>query len=169
MMLKIKKNASKIHVTEITKIALITSLYIVITTFLSVISFGAFQLRLSEMFNFLPLFHKRYIWAVTLGVAIANFNSPLGITDVLVGSISTFIVLKIIQQVTKNIENMKLKFIITAIIFSFSMFTVAGMLCVFYDLPFFYTWLTVGIGELFSMTIGGILIYNLHQRIDLTH
>ena len=70
---------------------------------------------------------------------------------------------------TKNIENMKLKFIITAIIFSFSMFTVAGMLCVFYDLPFFYTWLTVGIGELFSMTIGGILIYNLHQRIDLTH
>ena len=32
MMLKIKKNASKIHVTEITKIALITSLYIVITT-----------------------------------------------------------------------------------------------------------------------------------------
>ena len=58
MMLKIKKNASKIHVTEITKIALITSLYIVITTFLSVISFGAFQLRLSEMFNFLPLFHR---------------------------------------------------------------------------------------------------------------
>lgn len=167
-MLKLKKNVARIHATEMTKIALITALYVVITTVLTVLSFGAFQLRLSEMFNYLPLFNKRYIWAVTLGVAIANLNSPQGMTDVLVGSISTFLVLKVIQQLTKRIENIKVKFVITAILFAFSMFTVAGMLAIFYELPFFLTWLTVGLGELFSMTVGGILIYTLSQRIDLT-
>lgn len=167
-MLKLKKNVARIHVTEITKIALVTALYVVITTVLSVVSFGAFQLRLSEMFNYLPLFHKRYIWAVTLGVAIANLNSPQGMTDVLVGSLSTYLVLKTLQLLTKKIKNMKIKFVFTAILFSVSMFTVAGMLAIFYELPFFLTWLTVGLGELFSMTVGGILIYSLSQRINLT-
>lgn len=153
---------------EVTKVALVTALYIVITTLLSVVSFGVFQLRLSEMFNFLPLFNRRYIWAVTIGVAIANINSPLGITDVLVGSISTFLVLHFIQLLTGKIKSMLIKFIITAIIFSLSMFTVASMLAIFYELPFFITWFSVGLGELFSMTIGGTIIYGISKRIRLT-
>ena len=47
------------------------------------------------------------------------------------------------------------------------MFTVAGPLTFFYQLPFWYTWLTVGLGELLSMTVGGILIYVLNKKIQL--
>lgn len=163
-----KKMVAKIRATELTKVALITALYIVITTALSVISFGSVQLRLSEMFNYMPLFNKRYIWAVTLGVAIANMNSPLGIIDVLVGSISTFLVLKIILSVTKNIKSTPIKFVLTAFIFAFSMFTVAGQLAIVNDLPFFITWISVALGELFSMAIGGLIMYGISKKIDLT-
>lgn len=152
---------------ELTKVALVTALYVVITLALSVISFGSLQLRLSEMFNYLPLFNKRYIWAVTIGVAIANMNSPLGIIDVLIGSISTYLVLQLVLWVTKKIKDVRMKFIVTAIIFAISMFTVAGQLAIFYDMPFYATWLSVAIGELFSMTIGGIIIYWVSQKVDL--
>ncbi|KAF1305198.1 QueT transporter family protein [Enterococcus saccharolyticus] len=153
---------------ETAKMALVTSLYVVVTIALSVISFGAVQIRLSEMFNYLALYNKRYIWAVTLGVVIANFWSPNGLLDVVVGSICTFLVLVVNQYVTKRIKNMKYKMVVTAIVFALSMFTVAGQLTILYDLPFFYNWLIIGIGELLSMTVGGIIIYAVGKKIDLT-
>lgn len=163
-----KKPVAVSRATELTKVALVTALYVAITFTLSVISFGSLQLRLSEMFNYLPLFNKRYIWAVTIGVAVANMNSPLGIMDVLIGSISTFLVLKLVQGITEHMKNTHVKFIITAFVFAFSMFTVAGQLTIFYQLPFFVTWLSVGLGELFSMTMGGLVIYGISKKVDLT-
>lgn len=168
MNLKETKVTRTLSISETTKMALVTSLYIVITVFLSVISFGVVQIRLSEMFNYLALYNRRYIWSVTLGVAIANFASPNGLIDVFVGSIGTFVVLIVNQQLTKKIPNMKYKMIVTALVFSFSMFTVSAQLTVLYQLPFFYNWLIIGIGELISMSVGGILIYWISKKIDLT-
>ena len=36
------------------------------------------------------------------------------------------------------------------------------------DLPFWATYLSVGIGEFISMTLGAVLVYFLSQTIDLT-
>ncbi|ALS37644.1 putative membrane protein [Enterococcus rotai] len=155
-------------VMSLTKMALITALYIVVTIFLAPFSFGAVQLRFSELFNYLPIFNKRYIGAVTLGVAISNFASPLGLVDVIIGSLSTFVVLYLSYYATKQLKSPIKKMMLTAMICSLSMFTVAGQLTYFYQLPFFYTWLTVGIGEVLSMSIGGILIYWINEKIDLT-
>src|SRR5699024_12165256 len=57
---------------ELTKMSLVASLYVVVTMMLAVFSFGAIQLRLSEMFNYLALYNKRYVISVTLGVVFAN-------------------------------------------------------------------------------------------------
>ena len=94
---------------EIARMALVTGLYVAVTLVLSVISFGAIQIRLSEMFNYLSLYNKKYIYAVTLGVALANLASPLGLVDVVVGSVSTLIVLLLNYSVTKRVKNIKLK------------------------------------------------------------
>ncbi|MDH6363251.1 putative membrane protein [Enterococcus sp. PF1-24] len=153
---------------EITKIALVASLYVALTVLLSVISFGAVQIRLSEMFNYLALYNKRYVWAVTIGVLIANLASPNGLMDVVVGSICTFLVLQFSRWATKNIQSLKLKMVLTAIIFAISMFTVAGQLKILFDAPFFENWWLIAIGELLSMTIGGLIIYFVGERIDLT-
>ncbi|MDU6524449.1 MAG: QueT transporter family protein, partial [Enterococcus sp.] len=120
------------------------------------------------MFNYLPLFNRRYTISVTLGVAIANLASPLGIVDVLLGSFSTWIVLLVCRRVTQNIPSPKLKMIVTALVFAFSMFTVAGQLSFFYQAPFFFNWLVIGLGELLSMSLGGALIYLISQRVNLT-
>lgn len=164
----IEKDSSRTSVTELTKTALVAALYVAVTVLLSVISFGAVQLRLSEMFNYLALYNKRYILAVTLGVVLANFMSPTWVLDVPIGGIATFLVLILCRKVTKNITNDLVKMVVTALIFALSMFTVAGQLTILYDLPFWATWFTVGVGELLSMTVGGVTIYLLNKKIDLT-
>ncbi|WP_165004084.1 MULTISPECIES: QueT transporter family protein [unclassified Enterococcus] len=165
---KKQRSATRWTTTEMTRMALVTGLYVAVTFALSVISFGAIQIRLSEMFNYLSLYNKRYILAVTLGVALANLASPLGLIDVAVGSISTFLVLSVNAAVTKRVKNMKWKMVITALIFSFSMFTVAGQLTILYQAPFFFNWGIIALGELASMTIGGVLVYWIGKKIDLT-
>lgn len=162
------KESSSTSTRELTKISLVAALYVAVTVVLAVISFGAVQLRLSEMFNYLVLYHKRYVVAVTLGVVLANFMSPMWFLDVPVGGIATLIVLIICRSVTKNMKNDIMKMIVTALIFVFSMFTVAGQLTILYDLPFWATWFTVGVGELLSMTVGGVTIYLLNKKIDFS-
>lgn len=162
------KSSPKTAVGELAKTALIAALYVVVTVVLSVISFGAIQLRLSEMFNYLALYHKRYVVAVSAGVVFANFMSPTWILDVPIGGIATLLVLLLCRKVTRNIKNDVLKMSVTAIIFALSMFTVAGQLTILYGFPFWLTYFTVGVGELLSMTVGGIVIHSLHKKIDFT-
>src|SRR5690625_6260381 len=88
------------------------------------------------MFNYLALFHKRYVVAITLGVVIVNFLSPMWFLDVPIGGIATFLVLVISRLATKRIKNLKIKLAITVVIFTLSMFTVAGQLHFVFDMPF---------------------------------
>lgn len=158
---------SRISSSDLTKTGVVAALYVAVTLVLSVISFGAIQLRLSEMFNYLALFHKRYIVAVTLGVVIVNFMSPMWFLDVPIGGIATFLMLILSRAVTKNMKNLKMKLAVTAVIFALSMFTVAGQLHIVFEMPFWITYVTVGLGELFSMTIGGVIIYLVNKKMDL--
>lgn len=164
----LSKDSSRTSVSELTKTALVAALYVTVTLALSVISFGAVQLRLSEMFNYLALYNKRYVLAVTLGVVVANFMSPTWILDVPIGGIATFLVLILCRAVTKKIKNDVLKMAVTALIFALSMFTIAGQLTILNGLPFWATYLTVGLGELLSMTVGGILIYFINKKVNLS-
>lgn len=164
----VSKESSRISVSDLTKTSIVAALYVAVTVVLSVISFGAVQLRLSEMFNYLALYHKRYIYAVTLGVIFANFLSPTWMLDVPIGGIATFLVLLLCRALTRNIENHVVKIVITAIIFTLSMFTVAGQLYILLGLPFWATYFTVAVGELLSMTVGGVTIHLLSKKIDFT-
>ena len=55
--------------TALAKMALVTALYVVVTV-LRPLSFGPIQLRLAELFNYLGVFNKRYIWSITLGLRL---------------------------------------------------------------------------------------------------
>ena len=103
------RSAKRWTTTDVTRMELVTGLYVAVTLVLSVFSFGVIQIRLSEMFNYLSLYNKRYIVAVTAGVALANIASPLGLIDVVVGSVSTLLVLLINYKITSRIKNMKVK------------------------------------------------------------
>lgn len=47
------RQSSRWSIAAISKMGMVTALYVAVTVFLSVISFGAIQIRLSEGFNFL--------------------------------------------------------------------------------------------------------------------
>src|SRR5699024_1182424 len=120
------------------------------------------------MFNYLALFHKRYVVAITLGLVIVNFLSPMWFLDVPFAGIANFLVLVISSLATKRIKNLKIKLAITVVISTLSMFTVAGQLHFVFDMPFWVTYATVALGELLSMTIGGIFIYFLNKKLGWT-
>lgn len=159
-------SSARPNVQEMTKVGLVAALYVAVTLVLAVISFGTVQLRLSEMFNYLVLFHKRYIVAVTLGVVLANFLSPMWWIDVPIGGTATLIVLIICRIVTKNMKNLVMKLIITGVLFTVSMFTVAAQIAVISEAPFWPIYGMVAVGEAFSMLVGGVTIYLLQKKIN---
>lgn len=166
-----KQHTSGTPVQELTKMGLIAALYIAITLVIAPVSFGPIQFRLSEMFNYLALFHKRYVIAVTLGVVIVNFiSSPYGLIDVVIGGLSTFFVLIISRAVTKRIKSLKLKMVVMATIVVVSMFTIAGQIYFISDSTetFWFMYLTIAFGQLVSMTIGGFIIYFVSKKIDFS-
>ena len=154
---------------SLTKIGLIAALYIAVTFIFSAISFGPIQLRLSEMVNFLDIFHRRYITAVTFGVVICNaLWSPFKLIDVPVGGLHTLLSLLVVRAVTKRMENMKAKFVATTLILTVSMFIIALQLYIVAEFPFWWTYLTVAAGELLAMTIGGFIMYFVSKKVDLS-
>ncbi|MQS52720.1 QueT transporter family protein [Companilactobacillus mishanensis] len=155
-------------VQTIVSTAVIAAMYVAVTFVLQPLSFGAIQVRMSEMFNYLVLFNKKYVWGVTLGVFLANFMSPTWALDVPIGTIATLLVLFFVLWITKFTKDLRVKFIITAVVFAFSMFTVAGELFIAFKMPFWFGWLTIGIGELLSMSIGGMIMYAINSKLDLS-
>ena len=153
-------------VQTIVSTAIIAAMYVAVTMIIQPIAYGPIQVRMSEMFNYLVLFKKRYIWGVTLGVFLANFMSPTWTLDVPIGTIATFFVLLLILWLVRYTENLKMKFAIMGVIFVLSMFTVAGQLHFVFKAPFWLTYLTVGIGEALSMSIGGMIMYAANKRLD---
>ncbi|MGC3599068.1 QueT transporter family protein, partial [Enterococcus faecium] len=77
---------------------------------------------------------------VTAGVALAKMATPLGLIFVAVASFSTLLVLVINYKITSRNKNMKIKMAVTASVFAFTMFTVAGQLTILYQLPIFKIW-----------------------------
>ncbi|MDQ5983723.1 MAG: QueT transporter family protein [Eubacteriales bacterium SKADARSKE-1] len=99
----------KFEIKKVKKIvgaAMIASLYVVLT-FVSA-SFGVayygVQLRISEALTVLPVFSPYAIPALTCGCFISNMASPLGVLDMLFGTLSTFIA----AVLTRFLRNFKI-------------------------------------------------------------
>lgn len=155
-------------VANFAKAGVVAGLYVAITLLLAPFSFGAVQLRLSELFNNLSVFNKRYIWAVTLGCAIANLTSPLGVVDVIFGSLGTLVMTSLSYYLTRNVESVPKKLAICVAICALMSWSVALELYFVSKAPFWMTYLTVGIGELISMAIGAIIVYGISKVVDLS-
>ena len=162
-----KKKRNKIGKTAM--VAMVSGLYVAISLLLSALSFGIIQVRFAEMFNHMQSFNKKYIAAVVVGCAITNMFSPFGIVDVIWGSATTAFFLWLSYKIGKNIKSVKKRLVVNTLIFGFlGMIPVALELNVMVSAPLIPTYLICLLGELVSMTVGGVIIYLLSKRIDLT-
>lgn len=163
------KSKSRTNITGIARAGVLAALYVVLTMLVQPLAYGPFQVRISEMFNHMVDFNKRYIYALTLGCLIVNSQSPLGPVDMIVGTSGTFISAILIWVINKHVSSTNHKLVISTIIP-----TVIGMLPIAIELhflqhvPFWLTYGTSMTGEFISLVIGAFLIKKLSKYIDLT-
>ena len=166
----------KLTARDMVQIAIVAAIYIALTIIppFNVISFGAYQFRISEMMNFMAFYNRKYIIGVTIGCMIANLFSPLWI-DVFVGGGSTLVFLTLGVVLFSKVKPgyllngwLRKDFFLFSIFFSIPMVTIAIELNIVTGAPFLLTWFTTAIGECASLLVGAILIDKISKRIDLT-
>ena len=79
------------HILTITQGAVIAALYTALTVVFAPISFGAMQVRVSEVLTILPMFTPAAVPGLFIGCILANVLGGAVIWDTIFGSIATLI------------------------------------------------------------------------------
>lgn len=156
------KQTSKWTTKDISKIAIVMAVYIVLTVAITPLSYGAIQFRFSELLILICFFNKKYNIAIIIGCLIANIFSPLGIIDVVFGTLSTILTCFCINK-SKNI------WIANIFPSLWNGLIVGGELSIFYKIPYILAMLQVILGEFVVVTIIGCpfwILLNNNKRFS---
>lgn len=146
---------------------IVAALYIAVSFFIQPFGFTNIQFRVSEIFNHLVVFNKKYMIGIVLGVFLTNlFFSPMRAYDLVFGVGQSIIALLITILVSKFIKNIWGRMIVNTIVFTITMFFIAIELYLAFDLPFTITWVTTAVGEFVVMAIGAPIMYYLNKRVN---
>lgn len=145
--MKKRSMARKIVVTGI-----VAALYAALTIGLAPISYGGVQFRISEVMTLLAFINPMYIGGLTLGCFLANLASPLGIVDVIFGTLATFLSVLMMSK-THNIFTASLWPVL------FNGVIIGIELWIVFKLPLFLTMLQVAFGEFVVVSILGVLVF----------
>lgn len=172
------KNQHLSHTAGLVRAAIVAALYVVLTILVAPLAYGALQLRLSEILNYLGLYNRRYIYAITLGVFISNIFSSAGAIDMVIGTLATFVFLwlgrwagnqfvKINKSHLKH-DPMIYKYIIMLISFVLQMLPIAYMLVFIlqFEEGFWITYAYLALSELIVMGVGALIMYPISKRIN---
>lgn len=129
---------------------LIAALYIVLSLAIAPLSYGQIQFRFGEVLMVLPFLNKKYSISLIIGCFIVNLFSPLGLVDVIFGTTSTALMCLVISKL-RNIYLVPFAAaIITGLMIGIELYFV-------YGIPLWFSFLTVGAGELVVVFIGVLL------------
>lgn len=145
----------KFNVQDLTRLALVTAMYAVLTVVTSELSYGGIQYRLSEILVLLCFYRKDYAPALILGCFIANLFSPLGVIDWIVGPIATAIAIVPMYYMKNIYLAAALPVVSNGIIVGIELTIVLG------EASLWFNMLTVAFGELVVVGILGVLIFKL--------
>lgn len=140
-------------VSKLSKNALIAALYLVLT--LIAPSYGAVQFRFSEVMLLLMLINSSYAPGLIVGCIIANLFSPMGLTDVVFGTLATAISLFIMSK-TRNYQLISTLWpaLVNGIIVGMELYFVL-------KLPFWASAISVFLGEFIVITCVGLPIFKI--------
>ncbi|WP_397536979.1 QueT transporter family protein [Rummeliibacillus pycnus] len=146
--------------------AIIAALYIAVSILTAPFGYNNVQFRISEMFNHLVVFNKKYMIGIVIGVFITNLFSPLGTYDLVFGVGQSILALGLTIFSARFIKGQLARMIFNTIVFTFTMFLVAIELHLAIKLPFLFTWLTVAACEFAVMAVGIPVMTALNKRIN---
>jgi len=144
----------------IAQAAVIAAIYVVLTIVFLPLSFGEVQVRFAEALTILPYFTPAAIPGLFVGCIIANILGGAILPDIIFGSLATLIGALFSYVLRKNKFLVPLPPILAnALVVPFVLYYGYGI-----DLPIPIMMLTVGIGEIISCGIMGmILLFSLKK------
>ncbi len=146
----------------IVKLAVVSAIYVALTLALYPLSYGAIQFRLSECLMMLISYNPLYGISLTLGCLISNLASPMGLIDVLYGTLATAISAICMIKIKNKYVSSLIPTIVNAIIIGLE-------LRYYYDLPLMLSAAQVALGEFVVVTLVGVPLFksleqNSHVR-----
>lgn len=144
--------------------AMIAAIYVVLIYIFKPISFGAIQVRIAEALTILPFFTPAAIPGLTLGCLLGNFLTGADMLDVVFGSLATLI------GALGSYGLRRYKFLVPLPPILANVIIVPWVLRFAYHIPdaIPFMMLTVGIGEVISCGILGILLlFSLSKYRDV--
>ncbi len=155
----------KQNVLFMTQAAMIAAIYVVLTLVFAPFSFGEVQIRISEALTILPVFTPAAIPGLFVGCLIGNFAGGAILPDVIFGSIATLIgafftyKLRNQKRILAPVPPILANILIVPLVLRYA-YGVA--------LPIPFLMLTVGIGEVISCGVLGLLIAAALSRYQST-
>ena len=137
---------------KVAQIGIIAAVYAVLTIFLAPISYGNIQFRFSEILTLFAFFNPIFIPGLTLGTFIANLMSPLGIVDIIFGTIATFISVFFMSKMKNLLLASLWPVVINGIIIGLELYYL-------FQLPLALTVFQVAFGEFVVVTIIGVPLF----------
>lgn len=135
------------------RMALVASIYIVLTIMVAPISYQGIQFRISEVLLILVFYDKLYIIPLVMGCLIANIFSPLGFIDLLFGSTASFVSLLLMYKFRNK------KFIASLFPAFINGILVGIELTIVFETPILLNMLTVFLGEFLVVSIFGMVLF----------
>jgi uncharacterized membrane protein len=153
-----------IKLTYLVRVAMIAAIYVVLNIIFATISYGPIQIRIAEALVVLPFIDPSAIMGLFLGCILANVIGPLGMIDIIGGSLCTLIA----AYLTHKVKNPKLAPLPPVLINAFG---VSIYLHLLFDLPYWITVLYIGLGEVIACYVLGypllILLIKNKKRLGL--
>ena len=150
----------------------IAALYVAVTFLIVPFGFMLVQFRVSEIFNHLVVFNKKYIFGIVIGVLVANFLFSPFLVDVIFGVFHSLLALSITILSAKFIKGVIKRMFFNTVVFTVLMIIIAYQLKIFADIPdyngipFLSVYLILALGEFIIMMIGMPVMYVLNKRLD---
>ena len=152
------KNKSAIFLAQA---AMIAAIYVVLTLVFRPFSFGEIQVRIAEALTILPIFTPAAVPGVFVGCLIANIIGGGILPDIIFGSLATLIGAVFTYKLREKSPFLAPlpPILANTIVVPFVLFYGYGV-----NLPIPFMMLTVGIGEVLSCGILGLILYSALKR-----
>lgn len=147
--------------------AIIAALYVALTAIGAPLAFGGVQFRIAEILNHTAVFHKKYIVGIVAGVFLSNlFFSPMVVYDIVFGVAHSLIALLVMRALTRPSQSQWIRLGVNTLSFGFFSFIIAWELYLAFQAPFWFSYLTVALGELVVMGIGMPLMKYVNDKLN---
>ena len=136
--------------------AMIGAIYVVLTLLFQPFSFGQIQVRIAEALTILPVFTPAAIPGLFVGCLIGNILGGSILPDIIFGSLATLIgaiFTYVLRKQNKYLAPLP-PMIANTLIVPFILYYAYGI-----NLPIPFMMMTVGIGEIISCGVLGMIVY----------